>query len=106
MHSCLPVVSQLPRNSCSQIRKGSVLGSILVDVICCPQKDTFWLFNILQAEIQKVLELKVKPERIVYANPCKQNSHIRYAAKKGITMMTFDNEIELHKIKLNHPKAE
>lgn len=59
-----------------------------------------------KAEIQKVLGLKVKPERIVYANPCKQNSHIRYAAKKGITMMTFDNETELHKIKLNHPKAE
>lgn len=59
-----------------------------------------------KAEIQKVLSLKVSPNRIVYANPCKQNSHIRYAAKSHVAMMTFDNETELHKVKSIHPDAK
>lgn len=59
-----------------------------------------------KSEIQKILELKVDPERIVYANPCKQNSHIRYAAKHSVSMMTFDNEPELYKVKANYPNAK
>ena len=49
--------------------------------------------HILQAEIKTILELGVAPERIVYANPCKQVSHIKYAARKGVGLMTFDNEL-------------
>lgn len=56
-------------------------------------------------EIQKILELKLPTERIVYANPCKQISHIRYAAKTGVSLMTFDNETELYKIKSAFPLA-
>lgn len=59
-----------------------------------------------KAEIQKILNLKVAASRIIYANPCKQNSHIRYAAKHHVAMMTFDNEPELHKIKATYPDAE
>jgi len=59
-----------------------------------------------KAEIQKVLRLKVEKERIIYANPCKQSSHIKYAAKHGVARMTFDNETELHKIKKLYPTAE
>lgn len=59
-----------------------------------------------KAEIRKILELNVSPNRIVYANPCKQNSHIRYAAQNGIEMMTFDNETELYKVKKTHPYAK
>lgn len=59
-----------------------------------------------KGEISKVLELKVPPSRIIYANPCKQASHIKYAAKHDVTMMTFDNETELHKAKALHPDAK
>lgn len=59
-----------------------------------------------KAEIQKVLDLKVNPSRIIYANPCKQTSYIQYAAKRNIQLMTFDNETELYKVKANHPNAK
>lgn len=60
-----------------------------------------------KGEIQKVLDLDVAPRsRIIYANPCKQASHIKYAAAKGVEYMTFDNETELHKVKQYHPQAK
>ena len=34
-------------------------------------------------EIQTVTELGVSPHRIIFANPCKQASNIKYAYKKG-----------------------
>lgn len=59
-----------------------------------------------KAEIQKVLNLGVQSKNIVYANPCKQASHIRFAAKNDVPLMTFDNETELHKIKSIYPNAK
>lgn len=59
-----------------------------------------------KSEIQQVLQLGVDPERIIYANPCKQASFIRYAAQQHVAKMTFDNAEELHKIKLLYPNAE
>lgn len=59
-----------------------------------------------KAELQKILNLDVEPHRIVYANPCKQNSHIKFAAKHNVSLMTFDNETELHKVKLHFPGAK
>lgn len=58
-----------------------------------------------KGEIAKVLSMGVHPERIIFANPAKPASHIRYAAAAGITTMTFDNETELHKIKKLYPDA-
>jgi ornithine decarboxylase len=40
------------------------------------------------------------------ANPCKPASHILSARNLGVTMMTFDNADELHKIKRLYPHAE
>lgn len=57
-------------------------------------------------EIQKVVDLKVPPSRIIYANPCKQSSHIQFAEKHDVKLMTFDNETELHKVKAVHPDAK
>ncbi|RKO82973.1 pyridoxal-dependent decarboxylase, partial [Blyttiomyces helicus] len=57
-------------------------------------------------EIQMALAQGVPASRIIYANPCKQASHIRHAAVVGVTMMTFDNADELHKIRLHHPSAK
>jgi len=59
-----------------------------------------------KAEIQKILDMKVSPDRIIYANPCKQNSHIRFASKHNVSLMTFDNLNELVKIKTNFPDAK
>ncbi|MEE6484319.1 hypothetical protein FKM82_013839, partial [Ascaphus truei] len=58
-----------------------------------------------KTEIEIVQGIGVQPEHIIYANPCKQISHIKFAAKHGVTMMTFDNEVELSKVSRNHPKA-
>jgi len=54
-----------------------------------------------KAEIQKVLNLNlnIPSERIIFANPTKPASHIRYAEQHDVKTMTFDTEIELHKIK-------
>lgn len=59
-----------------------------------------------QSEIERVLKLGVDPARIIYAQPCKTKSYIRYAAKVGVKQMTFDNADELHKIRAFFPDAE
>ncbi|XP_045726525.1 LOW QUALITY PROTEIN: ornithine decarboxylase-like [Mirounga angustirostris] len=59
-----------------------------------------------KTEIQLVHSLGVPPERIIYANPCKQVSRIKYAANNGVQMMTFDSEVELMKVARAHPKAK
>lgn len=59
-----------------------------------------------KSEIQKILDMNILPERIIYANPCKQNSHIKFAARNDVALMTFDNETELHKVKASYPGAK
>ncbi|KAJ1926844.1 Ornithine decarboxylase [Tieghemiomyces parasiticus] len=58
-----------------------------------------------RAEIEAVLPLTDCTDNIVYANPCKQASHLRYSAAHGVAMMTFDNYDELVKIRRLHPRA-
>lgn len=57
-------------------------------------------------EIKQILDMGVAPDRIIFANPCKQASFVKYAATNKVNMMTFDNEAELYKIKNHHPNAE
>lgn len=59
-----------------------------------------------KAEIEQVLALGVDPSRIIYAQPCKTKSYVRYAAHHGVKQMTFDNADELYKIKTHFPNAE
>jgi len=59
-----------------------------------------------RAEIESVLSLGVSPDRIIYANPCKSESHIKYAASVGVNVTTFDCVGEVEKIKKWHPKCE
>ncbi|XP_048209374.1 ornithine decarboxylase [Perognathus longimembris pacificus] len=59
-----------------------------------------------KTEIQLVQSLGVPSKRIIYANPCKQVSQIKYAASSGVQMMTFDSEVELLKVARAHPKAK
>ncbi|KAJ6736455.1 ORNITHINE DECARBOXYLASE-LIKE [Salix viminalis] len=58
-----------------------------------------------RAEIESVLSLGVSPDRIIYANPCKQESHIKYAASVGVNLTTFDAKEELDKIRKWHSKC-
>lgn len=53
----------------------------------------------------QVLRHGVHPSRIVFANPCKQTSHVIYAAHARVDLMTFDDVYELQKIKEHFPKA-
>lgn len=59
-----------------------------------------------KAEIDQVLKANVDPTRIIYAQPCKTNSYVRYARDHGVKQMTFDNTDELYKIKKLFPDAE
>ncbi|KAM8966545.1 LOW QUALITY PROTEIN: antizyme inhibitor 1 [Pelodytes ibericus] len=57
-------------------------------------------------EMTLMYDLGMSMDNVVYTNPCKQASQIKYAAKLGVTMMTCDNETELKKIARNHPTAK
>jgi ornithine decarboxylase len=57
-------------------------------------------------EIKMVIEITKDPTRIIFANPCKMTSQIRYARSNDVDLMTFDCEEELYKIKLFHPYAK
>ncbi|CAL1574662.1 unnamed protein product [Knipowitschia caucasica] len=59
-----------------------------------------------KTEIQLVQSLGVDPSRIIYANPCKQVSQIKYASAHGVQMMTFDSEVELGKVARYHDNAK
>ncbi|NP_001158445.1 ornithine decarboxylase 1 [Saccoglossus kowalevskii] len=59
-----------------------------------------------KSEIKEITDMGVSPSRIVYANPCKPNSHLKFAAQRKVSLMTFDNEMELQKIRKIYPDAE
>jgi diaminopimelate decarboxylase len=56
-------------------------------------------------EMKTIIEITKDPTRIIFANPCKMTSQIRYARSNDVDLMTFDCEEELYKIKLYHPYA-
>jgi len=62
-----------------------------------------------KAEMEAALSMPrssgLTTDRIIYANPCKQPSHIRAAAELGIRLTTFDNVDELRKIHKINPQA-
>ncbi|CCE61874.1 hypothetical protein TPHA_0B02020 [Tetrapisispora phaffii CBS 4417] len=59
-----------------------------------------------KSEIETILSMGVDPSRIIYANPCKASSFVRYAQDKKVMKSTFDNVDELYKIKKFHPDSE
>ncbi|KAL5713729.1 ornithine decarboxylase [Ranunculus cassubicifolius] len=56
-------------------------------------------------EIEAVLSLGVSPGRIIFANTCKPNSHIKYAASVGVNLATYDSVCEVEKMKKWHPQS-
>ncbi|KAM3758766.1 hypothetical protein ACB098_01G070100 [Castanea mollissima] len=61
---------------------------------------------VSQAEIESILSLGVSPDRIIFANPCKARSHIKYVASVGVNLMTFDSIDEIKKMQKWHPKCD
>ncbi|RCI11404.1 hypothetical protein L249_7684 [Ophiocordyceps polyrhachis-furcata BCC 54312] len=59
-----------------------------------------------KTEIEQVLGLGVSPDRIIYAQPCKTTSYIRFVRSAGVKQMTFDNADELYKVAKVFPEAE
>jgi len=59
-----------------------------------------------KAEINLVRSVGVPADSIIYANPCKLKSHLRFAREQSVTRMTFDNEAELYKIAEVYPDAQ
>ncbi|XP_012272890.1 ornithine decarboxylase 1 [Orussus abietinus] len=59
-----------------------------------------------QDEIRQVMQFGVPGERIIFANPTKLPSHIKFARKVGVDKMTVDCESELLKIKDLFPEAK
>ncbi|XP_071563966.1 ornithine decarboxylase 2-like [Temnothorax nylanderi] len=57
-------------------------------------------------EIAQVRKYNVQGERIIFANPNKLPSHIKYAKEQGVALMTADNALELIKIKDLFPEAK
>lgn len=59
-----------------------------------------------KAEMSLVLEHGVPPEAIILSGVCKQQAHIKYAAKNNIQHLVCENEAELIKISRLHPNAK
>ncbi|XP_054319913.1 antizyme inhibitor 2 isoform X4 [Pongo pygmaeus] len=59
-----------------------------------------------KAEMELVQHIGVPASKIICANPCKQIAQIKYAAKHGIRLLSFDNEMELAKVVKSHPSAK
>lgn len=57
-------------------------------------------------EIDQVLSYGVDPSNIIYANPCKTRFFIKHAKNVNVDLMTFDNELELHKVAQLYPEAK
>lgn len=58
-------------------------------------------------EIEQILNFNDinNNDKIIFAHPCKYPSHLLFAQKNNINLMTFDNEYELDKIKKYFPNA-
>ncbi len=64
-------------------------------------------FDVASAnEMNAVLELGASPEKIIFANTIKSHDDMRFACKKKVKLMTFDNEPELYKIAKACPGAK
>lgn len=61
---------------------------------------------IKQKELEAVEKAGVSPDRIVFANPCKSRTMLRFARKSNVNLMTFDSISELKKVADEFPDAK
>lgn len=75
-------------------------------MVCFDSPVLISLFFCAKAEMSLVLEHGVPPEAIILSGVCKQQAHIKYAAKNNIQNLVCENEAELLKISRLHPNAK
>ncbi|KAI1811194.1 hypothetical protein GGS20DRAFT_564165, partial [Poronia punctata] len=56
-------------------------------------------------EVDLVLSLDIPVKRIIFTHPCKPASFIEHCRKRGVRLITFDNEDELRKIHQHYPRC-
>lgn len=59
-----------------------------------------------QQEILQTINLGIKPEKIIFANPCKPVDYIKFSRSNDVDLLVVDSCYELFKIKLYHPEAK
>ncbi|KAI9277148.1 pyridoxal-dependent decarboxylase [Phascolomyces articulosus] len=59
-----------------------------------------------KTEMEQALYSGADASRIIYAQPTKQLSFLKYAHQNNISLMTFDSQEELLKIKNSYPEAK
>lgn len=59
-----------------------------------------------QSEIRSVIDITNEPSRIIFANPIRLISQLKYARSNDVDLLTLDSEEEMFKIKLYHPHAK
>lgn len=52
------------------------------------------------------MKMGVPSDRIIYANPCKTISHIKYAKTFGVNRTTVDHKDEIQKLKETYPDTK
>ncbi len=76
-----------------------------IPILTCFIKEGLGFDVASKNEIETVLKLGAKPEKIIFANTVKFPESLITARKNGINLMTFDSEYELVKIAKYHPGA-
>ena len=74
-----------------------VMASLGVNFDCASKNEISAVMNVCPEDYF---------DRIVFANPCKMSSQLKYARANDIDLMTFDSDHELYKIKLYHPYSD
>lgn len=83
-------------------------------VRCCPDNMIIKILSLLGcgfscASKQEIITVNAEEncsDRIIYSNPVKDPSFMKYARSQDVDFMSFDSETELYKIKLYHPYAK
>jgi len=57
-------------------------------------------------DLAEMLKQNIKPDKILFSAPCKMQSHIKYAGENNVKFFTFDNAVEMMKIKKIVPDAK
>jgi len=57
------------------------------------------------AEMKQVLQAGASPSKVIFANTIKSTDDITFAKRRGVRLMTFDNEPELYKLAKYYPRA-
>lgn len=57
-------------------------------------------------EVTKALEMGASPDELIYANPCKTPSMIKFARSQNVKRFTCDSELDLQKLKTHYPDSD